>query len=114
MERLELATAGYTGHHLEDDPYEDWSTEVRDELHSLSTEVKRELVAQLAASEHPERAIPWLVGLVADDPYDEASTATWSRRWPESRQARRGRGATTAATRHGWRSSAPAPPRWRS
>ena len=39
----------------------------------MSTEVKRELVAQLAAGDHPERAIPWLVGLVADDPYDEAS-----------------------------------------
>ncbi|WP_193611681.1 BTAD domain-containing putative transcriptional regulator [Nocardioides lijunqiniae] len=71
VEELERAAAMYTGHFLEDDPYADWSVEVRDELLALALDVRRELAAELAGRGEHQRAVPWLVGLVADDPYDE-------------------------------------------
>lgn len=73
VEELERAAAMYTGHYLEDDPYSDFSVEVRDELLSLSLEVKRELALALIDRGEQQRAVPWLVGLIADDPYDEPS-----------------------------------------
>lgn len=73
VEELERAAAMYTGHYLEDDPYSDFSVDVRDELLSLSLEVKRELALALIGRGEQQRAIPWLVGLIADDPYDEPS-----------------------------------------
>ncbi|MDO9456188.1 BTAD domain-containing putative transcriptional regulator [Nocardioides sp.] len=73
VEELERAAAMYTGHYLEDDPYSDFTVDVRDELLSLSLEVKRELALALIAGGDQQRAIPWLVGLIADDPYDEPS-----------------------------------------
>lgn len=69
--QLERAAAGYTGHYLEDDPYSDWSVDVRDELLALSIDVKRELAAALIARDEPQRAVAWLVSLLSDDPYDE-------------------------------------------
>ncbi|WP_148613683.1 tetratricopeptide repeat protein [Nocardioides rubriscoriae] len=73
VEELERAAAMYTGHYLEDDPYSDFAVEVRDELLSLSLEVKRELALALIARGEHQRAVPWLVGLIADDPFDEPS-----------------------------------------
>lgn len=73
VEELERAAAMYTGHYLEDDPYSDFTVDVRDELLSLSLEVKRELALALIGRDEQHRAIPWLVGLIADDPYDEPS-----------------------------------------
>ena len=72
VEALELASAAYTGEFLEDDPYHPWAADVRDELHGLAGEVRRELVRALAGTD-PERAVPWLLGLLSDDPYDESS-----------------------------------------
>lgn len=69
--QLERAAAMYTGDYLEDDPYSDWTVDVRDELLSLVLDVRRELAFALIAQDEPRRAIPWLVGIVADDPYDE-------------------------------------------
>lgn len=72
VEALELASAAYTGDFLEDDPYHPWAADVRDELRGLAGEVRRELVRALEV-EDPERAVPWLLGLLSDDPYDESS-----------------------------------------
>ena len=71
VEELERAAARYTGHYLEDDPYSDWAVAVRDELLALAIDVKRELASALLGRDEPQRAIPWLVGLLSDDPYDE-------------------------------------------
>ncbi|WP_134739279.1 BTAD domain-containing putative transcriptional regulator [Nocardioides sp. 503] len=71
VEELERAAAMYTGHFLEDDPYADWSVEAREELLALALDVRRQLAAELASRGEHQRAVPWLVGLVADDPYDE-------------------------------------------
>lgn len=96
VEELERAAAMYTGHYLEDDPYSDFAVDVRDELLGLSLEVKRELALALIARGEQQRAIPWLVGLIADDPYDEPShhhliTALHeARRHGEARRAYRG------------------------
>jgi DNA-binding SARP family transcriptional activator len=93
---LERAAAMYTGHYLEDDPYSDFTVDVRDELLSLALEVKRELALALIAGGEQQRAIPWLVGLIADDPYDEPShhhliaTLHQARRHGEARRAYRG------------------------
>ena len=73
VEELERAAAMYTGHYLEDDPYSDFTVDVRDELLSLSLEIKRELAGALLERGERQRAVPWLVGLIADDPYDEPS-----------------------------------------
>ncbi|MFB9313230.1 AfsR/SARP family transcriptional regulator, partial [Nocardioides plantarum] len=95
VEELERAAAMYTGHYLEDDPYSDFTVEVRDELLTLSLEVKRELALALIARGEKQRAIPWLVGLIADDPYDEPShhhlitTLHEARRHGEARRAYR-------------------------
>ncbi|QCW49775.1 tetratricopeptide repeat protein [Nocardioides dongxiaopingii] len=96
VEELERAAAMYTGHYLEDDPYSDWTVDVRDELLSSALEVKRELALALLGRGEQQRAIPWLVGLIADDPYDEPShhhlitTLHQARRHGEARRAYRG------------------------
>jgi DNA-binding SARP family transcriptional activator len=95
VEELERAAAMYTGHYLEDDPYSDFAVDIRDELLTLSLEVKRELALALIARGEKQRAIPWLVGLIADDPYDEPShhhliaTLHEARRHGEARRAYR-------------------------
>ncbi len=95
VEELERAAAMYTGHYLEDDPYSDWTVDVRDELLSTALEVKRELALALLARGEQQRAIPWLVGLIADDPFDEPShqhlisTLHQARRHGEARRAYR-------------------------
>ncbi len=96
VEELERAAAMYTGHYLEDDPYSDFTVTVRDELLSLALEVKRELALVLIARGEQQRAIPWLVGLIADDPYDEPAWRQLiaalheGRRHGEARRAYRG------------------------
>ena len=72
---LERAAAGYTGDYLEGDD-EPWAGETRVELRALADQVRRELARLLLDGDRPDAAIPWLVGLVADDPYDEASHRT--------------------------------------
>ena len=72
---LERAAAGYTGDYLEGDDAS-WASETRIELRALADQVRRELARLLLEGDRPDAAIPWLVGLVADDPYDEASHRT--------------------------------------
>ncbi|WP_340539964.1 BTAD domain-containing putative transcriptional regulator [Nocardioides sp. GXZ039] len=95
VEELERAAAMYAGHYLDDDPYGAWVVDTRDELLRTALEVKRELAMALLARGEPQRAIPWLVGLLADDPYDEPShlnligTLHEARRYGEARRAYR-------------------------
>ena len=92
VERLERAAAMYTGPYLEDDLAEEWAVDVREELRAASVEVRRALVAAIHRAGEPERAIPWLMGLLADDPYDEPShrdlvgTLVAARRYGEARR----------------------------
>jgi DNA-binding SARP family transcriptional activator len=72
---LERAAAGYTGDYLEGDDAP-WASETRTELRALADQVRRELARLLLDGDSPDAAIPWLVSLVADDPYDEASHRT--------------------------------------
>ena len=72
---LERAAAGYTGDYLEGDDAP-WATETRIELRALADQVRRELARLLLDAGRPDAAISWLVSLVADDPYDEASHRT--------------------------------------
>ncbi len=86
VEHLERAAAMYTGDYLEDDPYSDWTVDVRDELLSLVLDVRRELAFALIERDEPRRAIPWLVGIVADDPYDEPTHHALIRALAEGRR----------------------------
>jgi DNA-binding SARP family transcriptional activator len=72
---LERAAAGYTGDYLEGDDAP-WASETRVELRALADQVRRELARLLLDAGRPDAAISWLVSLVADDPYDEASHRT--------------------------------------
>lgn len=69
-ELLERAAALHTGQFL-DDVDADWVKEPREDLAQLSRTVRHALAEQWA--HQPERAVPWLVGLVHDDPYDSAA-----------------------------------------
>jgi cellulose synthase operon protein C len=72
---LERAAAGYSGDYLEGDDAP-WASETRVELRALADQVRRELARLLLDAGRPDAAISWLVSLVADDPYDEASHRT--------------------------------------
>ena len=73
VRRLEDAAARYTGAFADDDPYAEWAAPVRARLESLATQVHRALADALLQSGDPAAAVPWLLGLVAADPYDEPS-----------------------------------------
>lgn len=67
-ELLESAAALHTGRFLDGAPDHDWVRTVRARMFQLSQQVRHTLVAQWRSE--PSRAVPWLVGLVHDDPYD--------------------------------------------
>lgn len=69
-ELLESAAALHSGRFL-DDVDEEWANAPREELAQLSRSVRQALAEQW--SHQPERAVPWLVGLVHDDPYDSTA-----------------------------------------
>ncbi|HEX6150221.1 BTAD domain-containing putative transcriptional regulator [Nocardioides sp.] len=68
---LQAAASLHPAPFLDDETHGDWAEEVRDDLLRLSVEVKRTLAARLAAGPDPGRAVPWLMAVLADDPYDE-------------------------------------------
>lgn len=70
-ELLEAAVALYTGRFLDGVDDLDWVIDTREELAGLFRNVLRALADQRAAE--PERAVPWLVGLLQEDPYDGAA-----------------------------------------
>lgn len=70
---LERAAAAYPGDFCEDDPYEVWATQPRDELRAQYHQVLRALARTLAAADLPDAAVPWLITLLGADPYDEST-----------------------------------------
>lgn len=69
--RLEEVAAAYTGAFSEDDPYAPWAEPVRARLAALADDVRRALAQALLEHGRPAAAVPWFLGLVATDPYDE-------------------------------------------
>lgn len=67
-ELLESAAALHTGRFLDGSPDHDWVRTTRARMFQLSQQVRHALVDQWRSE--PTRAVPWLVGLVHDDPYD--------------------------------------------
>jgi len=67
-ELLESAAALHTGRFLDGAPDHDWVRTARARMFRLSQQVRHALVAQWLSE--PARAVPWLVGLVHDDPSD--------------------------------------------
>ncbi len=67
-ELLASAAALHTGRFLDDRDEEDWVLTTRSELFRLSRAVRHALAREHA--DQPEIAIPWLIGLVHDEPYD--------------------------------------------
>ena len=70
---LEDAAARYTGPFADDDPYAEWTGPVRSRLQVLAGELHRALADALLASGDAAAAVPWYLGLVTADPYDEPS-----------------------------------------
>ncbi|WGY02841.1 tetratricopeptide repeat protein [Nocardioides sp. QY071] len=70
VEALQEAIAHYNGPLLDDDQDQPWTDEPREHLAHLAREVRRRLAIRLGADQ-PERAVPWLVSLLSEDPYDE-------------------------------------------
>jgi DNA-binding SARP family transcriptional activator len=91
---LVAAATAYTGDFLDEDHDQPWADATRERLAMLSREVRRRLGLRLSSTE-PECAVPWLVGLLQDDPYDETChlllVATMLRlgRFGEARRAHR-------------------------
>ncbi|GAB2458031.1 BTAD domain-containing putative transcriptional regulator [Jatrophihabitans fulvus] len=92
---LEAAIAAYPGDFCEEDPYEPWAEQTRDELRARHHHVLRTLAQHLAAGPRPDTAVPWLITLLGVDPYDEPThlrlvrTLVRSGRHGEARRAYR-------------------------
>ena len=69
--QLEQAAAMYVGPFLEDDANQPWLEGMREELRALSLAVRREIARRLSGEGRADSAVAWLVGILADDPYDE-------------------------------------------
>ncbi|SHG50088.1 ATP-, maltotriose-and DNA-dependent transcriptional regulator MalT [Jatrophihabitans endophyticus] len=93
---LEAAVAAYPGDFCEEDPYEGWAAQPRDELRARQHRVLRTLAELLATSPRPDAAVPWLITLLGTDPYDEPTHLSLVRtlvrcgRHGEARRAYRG------------------------
>lgn len=68
---LEDAAERYSGTYLEEDPDLPWAEPTREALRSTYRQVQWEIAELLSRPPHSHRAVPWLVGMLADDPYDE-------------------------------------------
>src|SRR5690606_23851172 len=102
---LERAAALHTGRFL-DDVEADWAEGTREELARLSREVRRTLAAHWSSC--PERAVPWLVGLVHEDPTDSGAQLALVRALGAvGRRRERTRHAPSRARPTTWVTSAP-------
>lgn len=68
---LQAAAALYPAPFLADEAAPEWADQARDELQELALQVKHALVNALRNSDDEQSAIPWLLALIAEDPYDE-------------------------------------------
>jgi DNA-binding SARP family transcriptional activator len=70
---LTVAAAMYAGDFLEEDLYEDWSHDLRDEARAVYIEVVRSLAEISREAGHPDAAIVHYLRLLAKDPWDEGA-----------------------------------------
>lgn len=68
---LESAEARYTGDFLEEDPYEEWATPLREEARSTYIAVARSLARLAHHLGDPETSISLYLRILERDPYDE-------------------------------------------
>jgi DNA-binding SARP family transcriptional activator len=68
---LAEAAALYAGDFLEEDAYEDWSLDLRDEARATYLGVVRALAESAIAGGHPDAAVVHYLQLLAKDPWDE-------------------------------------------
>lgn len=81
-ELLESAAALYTGRFLDGEEEADWLLTTRSELSQLCRRVRHALARERAGQ--PESAVPVLVGLVQDDPYDGVAQVALARALTEA------------------------------
>ena len=70
---LTVAAARYAGDFLEEDIYEDWSADLREEARALYTEVVRALAEISVEAGHRDAAVVHYLHLLAKDPWDEGA-----------------------------------------
>jgi ATP/maltotriose-dependent transcriptional regulator MalT/DNA-binding SARP family transcriptional activator len=70
---LEAAEAMYAGDFLEEDPYEDWATALREEAKSLYGEVGRDLAFMALRGKRYDAAVRYGLKILSRDPYDEVA-----------------------------------------
>jgi DNA-binding SARP family transcriptional activator len=70
---LEAAEAMYAGDFLEEDPYEDWATGLREEAKSLYGELGRELALLAFRGRRYDAAVRYGLKILSRDPYDEVA-----------------------------------------
>lgn len=71
--RLEAAASLYPAPFLAGERATEWSSDVRDELQSLATRVKRALAKLFAGAGDDDQAVSWWMALLAEEPYDESA-----------------------------------------
>ena len=70
---LAEAEAAYTGDFLEEDPYEDWATAVREEAQATYLGVARALAVMSSARGDVDGAIRLWLRVLEKDPFDEGA-----------------------------------------
>lgn len=70
-ERLMAAVASYTGEFLEDDAHQDWATPLAEEVRATHIALLRVLAVRLRQAGDFDEAIPYLLRLLGQDPFDE-------------------------------------------
>ncbi len=70
---LRAAEAAYTGDFLEDDPYEEWATPLREEARAAYTAVTHALATDAVRSGDHDMAVRYCLRILERDPYDEGA-----------------------------------------
>jgi len=68
---LTAAVATHTGNFLEDDPYQDWSTELADEIHATHNALLRALTRRMRQTGDTDEVVRYTLRLLQQDRYDE-------------------------------------------
>jgi DNA-binding SARP family transcriptional activator len=69
--QLAAAETAYRGDYLEEDPYEDWASAVRDEARETYLAVARAMAARAGARQDADNAVRLYLRILDHDPYDE-------------------------------------------
>jgi len=72
-ERLAAVEAGYAGDFLEDDPYEEWASSLREEARAAYTAVLKALVRRVRAAADVDSGLRYALRLLECDRYDESA-----------------------------------------